>query len=116
MLKTLGAQIKEYKWASIATPVFMLLEVAVDTIIPLLMASIIDNGVNMGDTRHIYIMGVWMIVAALFGLLTGCLGANMVQRPPWALEKICVLQCFATSRPFPLQISTDSHPRVLSHV
>lgn len=75
MLKTLGAQIKEYKWASIATPVFMLLEVAVDTIIPLLMASIIDNGVNMGDTRHIYIMGVWMIVAALFGLLTGCLGA-----------------------------------------
>lgn len=76
MLKTLGAQIKEYKWASIATPVLMLLEVAVDTIIPLLMASIIDNGVNMGDTRHIYIMGVWMIVAALFGLLTGCLGAK----------------------------------------
>lgn len=76
MLKTLGAQIKEYKWASIATPVFMLLEVAVDTIIPLLMASIIDNGVNMGGTRHIYIMGVWMIVAALFGLLTGCLGAK----------------------------------------
>lgn len=76
MLKTLGAQIKEHKWASIATPVFMLLEVAVDTIIPLLMASIIDNGVNMGDTRHIYIMGVWMIVAALFGLLTGCLGAK----------------------------------------
>lgn len=76
MLKTLGAQIKKYKWASIATPVFMLLEVAVDTIIPLLMASIIDNGVNMGDTRHIYIMGVWMIVAALFGLLTGCLGAK----------------------------------------
>lgn len=76
MLKTLGAQIKEYKWASIATPVFMLLEVAVDTIIPLLMASIIDNGVNMGDTRQIYIMGVWMIVAALFGLLTGCLGAK----------------------------------------
>lgn len=76
MLKTLGAQIKEYKWASIVTPVFMLLEVAVDTIIPLLMASIIDNGVNMGDTRHIYIMGVWMIVAALFGLLTGCLGAK----------------------------------------
>ena len=76
MLKTLGAQIKDYKWASIATPVFMLLEVAVDTIIPLLMASIIDNGVNMGDTRHIYIMGVWMIVAALFGLLTGCLGAK----------------------------------------
>lgn len=87
MLKTLGAQIKEYKWASIATPVFMLLEVAVDTIIPLLMASIIDNGVNMGDTRHIYIMGVWMIVAALFGLLTGCLGAKYGAKAAMGLGK-----------------------------
>lgn len=87
MLKTLGAQIKEYKWASIATPVFMLLEVAVDTIIPLLMASIIDNGVNKGDTRHIYIMGVWMIVAALFGLLTGCLGAKYGAKAAMGLGK-----------------------------
>ena len=87
MLKTLGAQIKEYKWASIATPVFMLLEVAVDTIIPLLMASIIDNGVNKGDTRHIYIMGVWMIVAALFGLLTGCLGAKYVAKAAMGFGK-----------------------------
>lgn len=87
MLKTLGAQIKEYKWASIATPVFMLLEVAVDTIIPLLMASIIDNGVNMGDTRHIYIMGVCMIVAALFGLLTGCLGAKYGARAAMGFGK-----------------------------
>lgn len=87
MLKTLGAQIKEYKWASIATPVFMLLEVAVDTIIPLLMASIIDNGVNKGDTRHIYIMGVLMIVAALFGLLTGCLGAKYGAKAAMGLGK-----------------------------
>ncbi|WP_443594580.1 ABC transporter ATP-binding protein [Agathobacter sp.] len=87
MLKTLGAQIKEYKWASIATPVFMLLEVAVDTIIPLLMASIIDNGVNNGDTRHIYIMGVLMIVAALFGLLTGCLGAKYGAKAAMGLGK-----------------------------
>lgn len=87
MLKTLGAQIKEYKWASIATPVFMLLEVAVDTIIPLLMASIIDNGVNKGDTRHIYIMGMCMIVAALFGLLTGCLGAKYGAKAAMGLGK-----------------------------
>lgn len=87
MLKTLGAQIKEYKWASIATPVFMLLEVAVDTIIPILMASIIDNGVNKGDTKHIYIMGVWMIVAALFGLLTGCLGAKYGAKAAMGLGK-----------------------------
>ena len=44
MLKTLGAQIKEFKRASIATPIFMILEVVMETIIPLLMASIIDKG------------------------------------------------------------------------
>lgn len=100
MLKTLGAQIKEYKWASIATPVFMLLEVAVDTIIPLLMASIIDNGVNMGDTRHIYIMGVWMIVAALFGLLTGCLGAKYGAKAAMGFGKNLRAAMFRTIQTF----------------
>ena len=39
MLKTLGAQIREFKSASLATPVFMILEVLMETIIPLMMAS-----------------------------------------------------------------------------
>ena len=64
MLKTLGAQVKEYRNASIATPVFMIMEVALETIIPLLMASIINDGVEKGNTRHIYVMGAWMILAA----------------------------------------------------
>ena len=46
MLKTLGAQIKEFKKDSVLTPVFMIGEVIMETIIPLLMASIIDNGVG----------------------------------------------------------------------
>lgn len=47
MLKTLGKQIKEFKAASIATPLFMLLEVLMETLVPFLMASIIDDGVNV---------------------------------------------------------------------
>ena len=43
MLKTLGAQVKEFKKASIATPIFMILEVIMEMIIPLMMASIIDD-------------------------------------------------------------------------
>ncbi len=43
MLKTLGAQIKEFKKDSFLTPVFMILEVLMETVIPLMMASIIDN-------------------------------------------------------------------------
>jgi ATP-binding cassette subfamily B protein len=76
MLKTLGAQVKEFKAASIATPLYMLLEVAMETIIPLLMASIINDGVYAGDTRHIYIMGGWMVLAALVSLFGGCMGAK----------------------------------------
>ena len=45
MLKTLAKQIREFKKDSILTPVFMILEVILETLIPLLMGSIIDKGV-----------------------------------------------------------------------
>ena len=45
MIKTLAAQIKEFKKDSILTPCFMILEVVMEMIIPLMMASIIDDGV-----------------------------------------------------------------------
>lgn len=76
MLKTLGAQVKEYKKDSLLTPVFMILEVLFETIIPLMMASIIDNGVKKGDMRHIYLVGGCMVITALLGLLTGILGGK----------------------------------------
>lgn len=75
MLKTLIGQIKEYKKATILTPVFMIAEVIMETIIPLMMASIIDSGVEKGDMNHIAKMGVLMIITALFSLTFGCLGA-----------------------------------------
>ena len=46
-----------------------------EMIIPKLMASIIDDGVTPGNMQVIYIVGAQMIVAALFGLLFGILGA-----------------------------------------
>ena len=74
MLKTLGAQIKEFKKDSIKTPLFIILEVLMEMLIPFLMASIIDDGVEKGDIRHICIIGGWMIVAALIGLYAGIMG------------------------------------------
>lgn len=76
MLKVLGAQIKEFKKDSILTPVFMILEVIMEMIIPLLMASIIDDGVNAGNLNHIYKVGGLMIVMALIGLWAGLMGAK----------------------------------------
>ena len=74
MLKTLGAQLKEFKKDSIKTPIFMILEVLMEMIIPFLMASIIDDGVEKGDIHHICIVGIFMIVAALIGLYAGIMG------------------------------------------
>ena len=74
MFKTLLKQVKQYKWVAIATPVCMLLEVLMETMIPFLMASIIDNGVNKGDMSHIVKVGILMIGTALIGLLGGLLG------------------------------------------
>ncbi|MGN0407214.1 MAG: ABC transporter ATP-binding protein [Bacteroides sp.] len=76
MIKTLGAHIKEFKAASIATPVFMILEVIMETIIPVLMASIIDDGVEAGNIRHIYYVGIIMVCVAACGLLFGMLGGK----------------------------------------
>lgn len=76
MIKTLAAQIKEFKKESVLTPVFMILEVVFETLIPFLMASIIDDGVEAGNMQHIYMVGGLMIVMALAGLFCGIMGGK----------------------------------------
>ena len=76
MIKTLGKQLKEFRKDSILTPCFMIIEVIMEMVIPLMMASIIDKGVNVGDIYHIYKMGVYMVVAAAIGLWAGIMGGK----------------------------------------
>ncbi len=76
MLKTLLKQVKEFKKDSFITPLFMILEVIMEMMIPLLMASIIDDGVEVGNMQHIYKVGALMIVLAAFGLFAGLMGAK----------------------------------------
>ena len=76
MIKTLAGQIGEYKKASFLTPTFMILEVVMDMVIPLLMSSIIDQGVEKGDIQHIYRIGLLMVLAAAFALFCGVMGGK----------------------------------------
>ncbi|MGN1145830.1 MAG: ABC transporter ATP-binding protein [Acetatifactor sp.] len=76
MIKTLLKQIKEFKADSLKTPCFMILEVIMETLIPLLMASIIDKGVEAGDMQHIYKIGAIMVVMAFIGLYAGVMGGK----------------------------------------
>ena len=74
MIKTLAGQVKEFKKDSIITPIFMILEVIMEMIIPLLMSSIIDDGVEKGDihgcgSRHRF-------VCRYYGRKVRCKGIN----------------------------------------
>ena len=87
MLKTIGKQLEGFRKDSILTPVFMILEVAMEMIIPLLMASIIDKGVEVGDMSHIYKIGAVMIVCAAIGLFAGLMGGRYGARASAGLAR-----------------------------
>ena len=87
MIKTLAGQVKEFKKDSILTPFFMILEVIMEMIIPLLMSSIIDDGVERGDIHHIYIIGIWMVAAAGIGLFAGVMGGKYGARASTGFAK-----------------------------
>lgn len=76
MLATLRKQLTGFERDSIVTPLFMILEVIMETFIPFLMASIIDNGIDKGDMNHIYKVGTVMMVVALIGLFAGVMGGK----------------------------------------
>ena len=74
--RVLLSHVKEFKKDSILTPIFMILEVVMEMIIPLLMGAIIDIGVNKGDMKSILLIGLVMVLVALVGLWTGIMGGK----------------------------------------
>ena len=89
MFRNIFKQVKEFKLASIITPISMILEVIMEMIVPYLMASIIDNGINVpgGNMNHILKVGAFMILAAVMGLAFGMVGARFGARASTGLAK-----------------------------
>ena len=71
MIKHLVKSIREYKKPTILTPIFMILEVAMEITIPFLVAKLIDEGVNANDTKAIFIIGAELLITALLSLFFG---------------------------------------------
>lgn len=80
MLQTLLAQVREFKKPSLITPVFVILEVIMEIIIPYLMASIIDIGVNQGSIQNVCLVGLCMLAAAMLSLIFGMLAGKYAAR------------------------------------
>lgn len=76
MIKTLSRYIKEYKKATILTPIFMIVEVIMEIIIPLLMGYIVNVGIENGDMNYIYKVGAIMVVCAGISFAGGVLGGK----------------------------------------
>ena len=76
MIQTLMAQVKEYKTSSILAPVFTGLEVLLEVLIPFVTAALIDNGIEAGNIRQVYLYGGLMLIMAFLSLLCGVLAGR----------------------------------------
>ncbi len=76
MVSRILKEVKEYTLPSLLTPLCMILEVAMEMIVPYLMASIIDDGVYAGNMNHILKVGLFMVIAAVIGFIGGILGGR----------------------------------------
>ena len=76
MLKTILKEVKEFKLASILTPILMLLEVISELMIPLMMGFIIDKGINSSNLNAVFKYGSLMLICAFAALLFGGLSAH----------------------------------------
>lgn len=80
MNRKLFKSIREYKRESILAPVFVILEVLMEVLIPLQMANIIDVGIAQGDLPYIIKMGIILVVMAMLALLFGAMAGNYAAR------------------------------------
>ena len=76
MIKRLAGCIRQYKKDSILTPLYVTMEVVLEVVIPLLMASLIDLGIDGGNMSYIIKMGIALVVAAIISLLFGALSGR----------------------------------------
>ena len=77
MIKKLSRRVREYKKYAIATPLFMVGEVAMETLIPMIMAYLIDRGIEQGSMAQIWINGAILLVAAFLSMFFGVKGGEM---------------------------------------
>ena len=76
MLKTLKAYIGEFKKTAMTAPVFIILEVILEMVIPLLMAEIIDNGLGAGNMGYVVKIGLIMLLVSFSSLVCGAMAGK----------------------------------------
>ena len=77
MNKTLLRSVREYKKQSVLAPLFVILEVLMEVLIPMEMAKIIDVGIAKGNINYIVQRGLILVVMAMLALWFGVIAGKM---------------------------------------
>ena len=80
MIKTLLRSLREYKRGSILTILLSILEAAFEILIPLRMADLIDQGIDLGNMAAVWKFGIAILIFAALQLLTGVLSAHIAAK------------------------------------
>ena len=76
ILSTLASEIKQYRLTALLTPVFVVLEVLMEVLIPFVIADLLDKGVELGNYDVIIELGIVLIILALLALVFGILAGR----------------------------------------
>ena len=80
MIRQVARSIREYKWPALLSPICMIGEVAMEVLIPLVMASLYDYGVVLQDMHIVVTRSIQLIICALMSLSFGVLSAIFASR------------------------------------
>lgn len=80
MLKRLLASVREYKRDTILTPIFVTIESVLDIMLPFLIASLIDKGIEAGNLTNVIKIGLLMLLSAMASMLFGILSGRSAAR------------------------------------
>lgn len=111
----LACGIQEFKKDVILTPIFVIGEVAFDVLIPMIMAKLLDLGVNAGNVGNIWRYGILLVVMALVALAFGACPAALRRGRPPGFPATCAGKCIETCSSFPFPTSTNFPPPASSH-
>ena len=76
MIRQLAGCIRQYKKDSILAPLYVTMEVVLEIFIPLVMSTLIDNGINKGDMPYVVKIGMLLVAACAFSLMFGVLSGK----------------------------------------
>ena len=87
MIKTLAKSIREYKKATILTPILVSIESIIDVLIPFIMAFLIDEGINQGNREKIIFYGILLLICAFLAMIFGILAGRCAAKASTGFAK-----------------------------